>query len=111
MSKHETWRTRKYWESVGGLLIEEFMLVAKSRDGRQVQRLLAGLIVAHPAEENFSEDGLAPSSRRGGPATPRGTHMVGFVPTKITDPMSLHQERRTGGEVEFTGFYWFIIIN
>ena len=45
MSKHETWRTRKYWESVGGLLMEEFMLVAKTRDGRQAQRLLDGLIV------------------------------------------------------------------
>ena len=45
MSKRETWRTRKYWESVGGLLIEEFILVAKSRDGRQAQRLLDGLIV------------------------------------------------------------------
>ena len=27
MSKHETWRTKLYWESVGGLLIEEFMSV------------------------------------------------------------------------------------
>ena len=45
MSKHETWRTRKYWESVGGLLIEEFMLVPKSKDGKQAQRLLDGLIV------------------------------------------------------------------
>ena len=55
MSKHETWRTRKYWESVGGLLIEEFMLVAKSRDGRQAQRLLDGLIVLGE-EKKLSND-------------------------------------------------------
>ncbi|MDB4323501.1 type II toxin-antitoxin system RelE/ParE family toxin [Akkermansiaceae bacterium] len=24
MSRHETWRTRRYWRKVGGLLIEEF---------------------------------------------------------------------------------------
>jgi hypothetical protein len=23
MSKHETWRKRQYWQTVGGLLIEE----------------------------------------------------------------------------------------
>ena len=55
MSKHETWRTRKYWESVGGLLIEEFLLVAKSRDGRQAQRLLDGLIVLGE-EKKLSND-------------------------------------------------------
>ena len=55
MSKHETWRTRKYWESVGGLLIEEFMLVAKGRDGRQAQRLLDGLIVLGE-EKKLSND-------------------------------------------------------
>ena len=55
MSKHETWRTRKYWESVGGLLIEEFMLVAKSRDGRQAQRPLDGLIVLGE-EKKLSND-------------------------------------------------------
>ena len=55
MSKHETWRTRKYRESVGGLLIEEFMLVAKSRDGRQAQRLLDGLIVLGE-EKKLSND-------------------------------------------------------
>jgi len=27
MSKHETWRARMYWESVDGLLIEEFIAV------------------------------------------------------------------------------------
>ena len=29
MSKHETWRTGKFWESIGGLLIEEFEVVKK----------------------------------------------------------------------------------
>lgn len=43
MSKHETWRTRKYWESVGGLLIEEFVAV-KGGENRG-KRLLDGLIV------------------------------------------------------------------
>jgi len=32
MSKHEQWRTRQYWKSIGGLLIEEFIAVKKSKD-------------------------------------------------------------------------------
>lgn len=43
MSKHETWRTRKYWDQVGGLLIEEFIAVRATRD--QGRRVLDGLIV------------------------------------------------------------------
>ncbi len=43
MSKHETWRTRQYWENVGGLLIEEFTAVAK--EPGQAQRLIDGVIV------------------------------------------------------------------
>ena len=43
MSKHETWRTRKYWESVGGLLIEEF--IAVERTSEQATRLIDGVIV------------------------------------------------------------------
>ena len=43
MSKHETWRTRKYWESVGGLLVEEFCAV---RRGPFIgTRLIDGVIV------------------------------------------------------------------
>lgn len=43
MSKHETWRTRKYWDQVGGLLIEEFVAVAGGPDcGR---RPIDGVIV------------------------------------------------------------------
>ena len=43
MSKHETWSTRKYWESVGGTLIEEF--VAVNRTKTQGARLMDGLIL------------------------------------------------------------------
>lgn len=31
MSKHETWRTSKYWDRIGGLLIEEFVAVPGTR--------------------------------------------------------------------------------
>jgi hypothetical protein len=43
MSKHETWRTRKYWQSVGGLLIEEFIAVKGTKE--QGVRSVDGLIV------------------------------------------------------------------
>ena len=43
MSKHETWRTRMYWQSVGGLLIEEFIAVKGTRE--QGRRPVDGLIV------------------------------------------------------------------
>jgi hypothetical protein len=43
MSKHETWRTRLYWEKVGGLLIEEFIAVRGSKN--QGRRPIDGLIV------------------------------------------------------------------
>lgn len=43
MSKHETWRTRKFWESIGGLLIEEFEVVKKSESS--ARRLIDGVIV------------------------------------------------------------------
>lgn len=53
MSKHETWRTRKYWESVGGLLIEEFVAVKRTKtNGR---RPIDGLIVL--GEETKIHDG------------------------------------------------------
>lgn len=55
MSKHETWRTRKYWESVGGLLIEEFVAVNRTKD--QGKRSLDGVIVlgesTRISENNF----------------------------------------------------------
>ena len=43
MSKHETWRTKLYWESVGGLLIEEFMSVKGNKDQGKIP--VDGLIV------------------------------------------------------------------
>ena len=43
MSLHETPMTRWYWEQVGGLLIEEFMVVP--RMDHQARRLVDGLIV------------------------------------------------------------------
>ena len=43
MSKHESWRTRKYWSSTGGLLIEEFLAVRTTKaNGR---RSIDGVIV------------------------------------------------------------------
>lgn len=43
MSKHETWRTRKYWKKVGGLLVEEFIAVPKLPN--QGIRLIDGVII------------------------------------------------------------------
>lgn len=43
MSKLETPLTRRYWQSVGGLLIEEYLLVESSHD--RGPRRLDGLIV------------------------------------------------------------------
>jgi len=43
MSRHETWRTRKYWNKVGGLLIEEFVAVKKGSNNSI--RLIDGVIV------------------------------------------------------------------
>ena len=45
MSKHETWRTRKYWGSVGGLLIEEFLAVKNNTDKTVAKRLIDGVVV------------------------------------------------------------------
>ena len=43
MSLHETWRTRKYWDTIGGLLIEEF--VAVDGNSEQGRRPIDGIIV------------------------------------------------------------------
>ena len=53
MSKHETWRTRKYWSRTGGLLIEEFLAVRKTKTNGQ--RLIDGVIVLN--EETGIYDG------------------------------------------------------
>ena len=43
MSKRETPLTRRYWQSVGGALIEEFPAVLRTQES--AQRLLDGVIV------------------------------------------------------------------
>lgn len=43
MSKHETPLTRRFWEEVGGTLIEEFLAVSKGKDN--AQRLIDGVIL------------------------------------------------------------------
>lgn len=43
MSKHETWRTRKFWEENGGLLIEEFIAVKPNKN--QGIRVIDAVIV------------------------------------------------------------------
>jgi len=55
MSKHETWRTRKYWDSIGGLLIEEFLVIPASKDKKSGKRLIDGLIVL--GEDRLIQDG------------------------------------------------------
>ena len=43
MSLHETWRTEMYWNTLGGLLIEEF--VAVDGNSEQGRRPIDGIIV------------------------------------------------------------------
>jgi hypothetical protein len=43
VSKHETWRTRKYWDQTGGLLIEEFVVVNQTKI--QGRRVIDGIVV------------------------------------------------------------------
>lgn len=43
MSQKETWRTRKYWSQVGGLLVEEFLAVKGTKNSGR--RPIDGLIV------------------------------------------------------------------
>jgi hypothetical protein len=43
MSKHETWRTRQYWQTIGGLLVEEFVSVTATE--LNAKRPIDGLIV------------------------------------------------------------------
>ena len=51
MSRHETWRTREYFESIGqGIPIEEFLAVKRGKN--QGQRLIDGLIVLNPNSQN-----------------------------------------------------------
>ena len=43
MSKHETWRTEKYWKTVGGKLIKEFYAICQSKENGK--RIIDGLII------------------------------------------------------------------
>ena len=43
MSKHETHLTRRYWETIGGTLIEEFPVVTRTNEN--AQRLLDGVVI------------------------------------------------------------------
>ena len=52
MSKHETWRTRKYWGNVGGLLIEEFVAINGTQN--QGRRLIDGVIVLNEKNSIYS---------------------------------------------------------
>ena len=45
MSRNETWRTRKYWETVGGMLIEEFLAIAPDINKETGKRLIDGIII------------------------------------------------------------------
>ncbi len=45
MSKHESWRTRQYWASVGGFLIEEFQAIKADRKQNIGKRYIDGVIV------------------------------------------------------------------
>jgi len=54
MSKNETWRTRKYWESIGGLLVEEF--IAVSGNENQARRPIDGLIVLNEEKDIHSDN-------------------------------------------------------
>jgi hypothetical protein len=50
VSRNETWRTRKYWETIGGLLIEEFLAIPADVNREIGKRLIDGIIVL--GEEN-----------------------------------------------------------
>lgn len=45
MSKHETWRTRKFWSNQGGLLIEEFHAISSDSKRNIGKRVIDGIIV------------------------------------------------------------------
>lgn len=54
MSRHETWRTRKYWEKVGGLLIEEFCAVPRGKNNGI--RLIDGVIVLNESKRIYDSN-------------------------------------------------------
>ncbi len=50
MSKNETWMTRQYWKEIGGLLIEEYLVVKQTPQNGP--RRLDGLIVLNEPTES-----------------------------------------------------------
>ena len=50
MSKHGSWRTRKYWEAIGGFLIEEFLAIPPTKDKSVGKRLIDGVIILGTAK-------------------------------------------------------------
>jgi hypothetical protein len=55
MSKKETWRTRLYWQIVGGFLIEEFHATKLDSAAGITRRLIDGVII--DAKENGNQAG------------------------------------------------------
>ena len=53
MSKHETHLTRKYWETIGGTLIEEFPVVTRTKEN--AQRLLDGVVILGEKTQTLKE--------------------------------------------------------
>lgn len=51
MSQRESWRTRKYWKSIGGLLIEEFLATKHTKT--IVKRFIDGVIVLNEESRIF----------------------------------------------------------
>jgi hypothetical protein len=49
MSKHETPLTRAFWESVGGTLVEEYLVVKPSKGN--ARRLIDGVIILGEKKE------------------------------------------------------------
>lgn len=52
MSKHETWRTRAFWDQVGGLLIEEFCAVSADKAKGISKRHIDGVIILGEEKES-----------------------------------------------------------
>ena len=73
MSRHESWRTIKYWETIGGLLIEEYLAIPASKDKTVGKRLIDGIIVL----------GEGKSSQKGGSFDYKGREVIA-IQTKST---------------------------
>jgi hypothetical protein len=54
MSLHESWRTRLFWEKAGGMLIEEFVVVRRSK--HIARRLIDAVIVLNEKKQLYSNN-------------------------------------------------------